>query len=163
CANIANLMLVRADARRQEFAVRAALGAVPARIARELLVESFVVALAGSVVGLGLAYGALKVLVAFGATDLPRLDDISVSRPVLSFHVVGPVAAALAVGSITAFKHALRVDAPKASGERGPTGSQQRSATRDALVIAQVALALVLVVSAGLMIRSFQALRDVDP
>ena len=163
CANIANLMLVRADARRQEFAVRAALGAVPARIARELLVESLVVATAGSVIGLVLAYGALKVLVAFGPSNLPRLEEISVSMPVLAFTVAVSIAAALTVGSITAFKHAIHIDAPKASGARGSTGSHERSATRNTLVVAQVALALVLVVSAGLMIRSFQALRDVEP
>src|SRR4029453_4817504 len=77
-ANIANLMLVRADARRQEFAVRAALGAVPARIARELVVESLVLGAVGSVLGLGLSYVGVQALVAIGPTNLPRLDEIAV-------------------------------------------------------------------------------------
>ena len=85
CANIANLMLVRSDARRHEFAVRAALGAVPARIASELLVESLVLGAAGSVLGLGLAYVGVQFLVAIGPSDLPRLEEIAVYAPVLVF------------------------------------------------------------------------------
>ena len=87
CANIANLMLVRADARRPEFAVRAALGAMPRRIARELLVESLVLGAAGSVLGLVLAYAGLRALVAIGPSDLPRLQEIAVYPPVLAFSV----------------------------------------------------------------------------
>jgi cell division protein FtsX len=163
CANIANLMLVRADARRQEFAVRAALGAVPARIARELLVESLVLGVAGSVLGLVLAYFALQVVVAIGPSDLPRLEEISLHPPVLAFTVALSLASALLFGSITALKHALRIDAPVIGTMRGASASRERHATRSALVVVQVALALVLVVSAALMIRTFQALRDVDP
>ena len=163
CANIANLMLVRADARRQEFAVRAALGAVPARIARELLVESFVLGAAGGVLGLVLAYVGLQVLVAIGPSNLPRLQEISVYPPVLAFTVAVSLASTLVFGSITAFKHALHIDTPKTLAARGASASRERSATRSALVVVQVALALVLVVSAALMIRTFQALRDVDP
>ena len=161
CANIANLMLVRADARRQEFAVRAALGAVPARIARELLVESFVIGVAGSVVGLALAYIGLRVLVAIGPSDLPRLQEISVYAPVLAFSVAVSLASTLMFGSITALKQALDIDAPMGVA-RGSSPSYERSRTRSALVVVQVALALALVVSAALMIRTFQALRDVD-
>jgi predicted permease len=87
CANIANLMLVRADARRQEFAVRAALGAVPARIAQELLVESLVIGAVGGALGLVLAYAGLEALVAIGPSNLPRLEEISVHSPVLAFTV----------------------------------------------------------------------------
>ncbi|HUF74011.1 MAG TPA: ABC transporter permease [Gammaproteobacteria bacterium] len=163
CANIANLMLVRADARRQEIAVRAALGAAPARIARELLVESLVIGVAGSLLGLVIAYGGLKLLVAIGPANLPRLHEISLSAPVLAFTVVVSLGAALAFGSVTALKLAMSIDAPKTSAARGSSASRERSATRNTLVVVQVALALMLVVSAGLMIRSFQALRDVDP
>jgi predicted permease len=163
CANIANLMLVRADARRQEFAVRAALGAVPARIARELLVESLVLGVAGSVLGLMLAYFGLQVLVAIGPSDLPRLEEISVHPPVLAFTVALSLASALLFGSITALKHALHIDTPVTGATHGASASRERNATRNALVVVQVALALVLVVSAALMIRTFQALRDVDP
>ena len=163
CANIANLLLVRADARRQELAVRAALGAVPARIARELLAESFALGAVGSVLGLVLAYAALQVLVANGPSNLPRLQEISIYPPVLAFTVVVSVASTLLFGSITALKHALRIDMPAIGAARGSSASRERSRTRGALVVAQVALAVVLVVSAALMIRTFQALRDVDP
>ena len=163
CANIANLMLVRADARRPEFAVRAALGAMPARIARELLVESLVLGAAGSVVGLVLAYAGLRALVAIGPSDLPRLQEIAVYPPVLAFSVAISLASALVFGSITALKHALHIDKPMMGTARGSSASRERSATRNTLVVVQVALAVVLVVSAALMIRTSQALRDVDP
>jgi putative ABC transport system permease protein len=163
CANIANLMLVRADARRPEFAVRAALGAMPARIARELLVESLVLGAAGSLVGLALAYAGLRALVAIGPSDLPRLQEIAVYPPVLAFSVGISLAAALVFGSITALKHALHTDKSNTFTARGSSASRERSATRNTLVVVQVALAVVLVVSAALMIRTSQALRDVDP
>ena len=163
CANIANLMLVRADARRQEFAVRAALGAVPARIARALLSESLLLGAAGSVLGLLLAYVGLQGLVAIGPSNLPRLQEIAVYPPVLGFTVAVSLASTLLFGSITALKHALHIDAPVIGTARGSSASRERNAARNTLVIVQVALALVLVVSAALMIRTFQALRDVDP
>jgi predicted permease len=163
CANIANLMLVRADARRQEFTVRAALGAVPARIARELLVESVCIGAAGSVLGLGVAYLGLQVLVAIGPSNLPRLQEISVYPPVLVFTVAVSLASTLMFGSITALKHAGHIDNPMLGAARGSSAGRERNRTRSAFVVVQVALALVLVVSAVLMIRTFQALRDVDP
>jgi predicted permease len=162
CANIANLMLVRADARRQEFAVRAALGANTARIAREILVESLVVGAAGGVLGLVLAYAGLEALVAIGPSNLPRLQEIAIHPAVLAFAGTASLASTLLFGSITALKAALRIEA-LGSGSRGSSASKQRSVTRNTLVVVQVALALVLVVSAALMIRTFQALRDVEP
>jgi putative ABC transport system permease protein len=163
CANIANLMLVRADARRQEFVVRAALGAGSARIARALLVESLSIGAAGSVFGLVLAYLGLQVLVAIGPSNLPRLQEIALYLPVLAFTIAVSLAATLVFGSITALKAALHIGTPMTLGARGSTASRERNATRNGLVVVQVALALVLVVSAALMIRTFQALRDVDP
>jgi putative ABC transport system permease protein len=163
CANIANLTLVRADGRRQELAVRAALGAVPARIARALLAESFVLGAAGSVIGLALAYAGVQLLVANGPSNLPRLQEISVYPPVLAFTVIISLASTLLFGSITALKHARNVDMSAIGAARRASAGRERSRTRSALVVAQVALAVVLVVSAGLMIRTFQALRDVDP
>lgn len=163
CANIANLMLVRADARRHEFAVRAALGAVPARIARELLVESLCIGAAGSVLGLMLAYVAVQGLTAIGPPDLPRLQEITVYPPVLAFTVVLSLASALVFGTITACKHARHIGPPLGGAARGATASRERNTARNGLVVVQVALALVLVVSAALMIRTFQALHDVDP
>jgi predicted permease len=163
CANIANLMLVRADSRRGEFAVRAVLGALPTRIARELLVESSVIAAAGTALGLVLAYVGLQVLVANGPTDLPRLHEIAVHPPVLAFTVAMSLVSTLVFGSITVLKVALQIDAPMTAASRGASASRKRTAARNTLVVVQIALALVLVVSATLMIRTFQALRDVDP
>jgi predicted permease len=163
CANIANLMLVRADSRRQELAVRAALGAGPARIARELLVESLMIGAIGGVLGLLLAYLGLQALVSMGPSNLPRLQEIGVYAPVLAFTVGVSLASTLVFGSITALKSALHIDTSSTFAARGASASRQRSVTRSALVVVQVALALVLVVSAALMIRTFQSLRDVAP
>jgi predicted permease len=162
CANVANLMLVRADARRQEFAVRAALGAGRGHIAKELLVESTVLGALGGALGLVLAYVGLRLLVAFGPTSLPRLQEISVDPSVLAFVIVASLVSSLLLGSIPAFKHAAQSAAPL-SAARGATASRERHRARNALVVAQVALALVLIVCSGLMFRTFSALRDVDP
>ncbi len=162
CANVANLMLVRADARRQEFAVRAALGAGRGRIAKELLVESTVLGALGGAAGLVLAYLGLRLLVAFGPTNLPRLQEISIDPSVLAFVIVASLLSSLLLGSIPAFKHAAQSAAPL-SAARGATASRERHRARNALVVAQVALALVLIVCSGLMVRTFSALRDVDP
>jgi predicted permease len=158
CANVANLMLVRADARRQEFAVRAALGAGRGRIAKELLVESTVLGALGGAAGLVLASVGLHLLVAFGPTSLPRLQEISIDPSVLAFVVIVSLVSSLLLGSIPAFKHAAPL-----SAARGATASRERHRARNVLVVAQVALALVLIVCSGLMLRTFSALRDVDP
>jgi len=163
CANIANLMLVRADARRPELAMRAALGARPARIARELLVESLCLGAAGCAVGLALAYAGLELLVAIAPSNLPRLQEIAVHPPVLAFTIAVSLATTLLFGSFAALKTALHIDAPATVAARGASASRDRNRTRSALVVVQVALALVLVVSSALMIRTFEALRDVDP
>jgi len=163
CANIANLMLVRADARRHELAVRAALGAAPLRIARELFVESLVIGAAGGALGLAVAYVGLEALVAIGPANLPRLAEIAVHPPVLTFTLAVALASTLVFGSITALKSALHGGARAISPARGATATRERSATRSVLVVVQVALALVLVVSAALMIRTFATLRAIDP
>ena len=163
CANIANLMLVRADARRQEFAIRSALGAVPARLARELFAESLVIAALGGALGLALAYLGLQVLVSLGPTNLPRLSEIAVYPPVLLFTAAVALASTVVFGSITALKHAVHGDAGALGASRGASAGRERARARNTLVVVQVALALVLVVSALLMIRTFAALRNVDP
>jgi predicted permease len=162
CANVANLMLVRADARRPELAVRVALGARPARIARELLTESLVLGAAGSLLGMALAYAGLRALVAMGPSSLPRLQEIGVYAPVLAVAAGLSLISALAFGAITAMKSVRSVDAPLTGNARGSSATHERAVTRSTLVVVQVALAVVLVVSAALMIRTFQALRDVD-
>src|SRR5215471_776682 len=164
CANVANLLLVRAERRQQELAVRAALGAGWGRIARALLVESVVLGLLGGALGLGLAYVGLRALVANGPATLPRLAEIGLDSRSLLFTLILSWCAALLFGLIPALKyagpqiaHALR------GGGRGSTDGRDRHRVRNALVIGQVALALVLLVSAGLMIRTSRALRLVDP
>ena len=159
CANIANLLLVRADARRQEFGIRSALGATHAQIAKVLLVESLVLGALGGVLGLTIAYLGLHALVAMGPNSLPRLDEIGVDRAVLVFATAASLVSSLLFGSLPAWKHASNLVA----NTRGATASRDRHRTRSVLVVVQVALALVLLVSSGLMIRTFQALRDVDP
>jgi predicted permease len=163
CANIANLMLVRADARRQELAVRAALGAGRVRIARGLLVEGLVVGAVGGAIGLVVAYAGLKVLVELGPRNLPRLDEVGIYPPVLAFTVVVSLASTLVFGAIAALKHAVHLDMSAIAGARGATTGRERNATRSVLVVVQVALAFILVVSAVLMVRTFVALRDVHP
>jgi predicted permease len=113
--------------------------------------------------GLALASVGLQGLVAIGPSNLPRLQEIAVYPPVLGFTVAVSLASTLLFGSITALKHALHIDTPVVGTTRGSSASRERNAARNTLVVVQVALALVLVVSAALMIRTFQALRDVDP
>jgi predicted permease len=164
CANVANLLLVRAESRQQELAIRAALGAGSRRIARELLLESVTLGVMGGIAGLGLAFGALRLLVALAPGNLPRLDDITIDLPVLVFTLVISVAAGLLFGAIPVFKYAgAQLHSALRGGGRTATGSKERHRARSVLVIAQVALALVLLVSSGLMIRTFQALKDVHP
>ena len=164
CANVANLLLVRAESRQQELAIRAALGAGSRRIARELLLESVTLGVLGGIVGLGLAYGALRLLVALAPGNLPRLEDIALDIPVLIFTLIMSVTAGLVFGAIPVFKYAgAQLGGALRGGGRTATASKDRHRARSVLVIAQVALALVLLVSSGLMIRTFQALKDVQP
>ena len=161
CANVANLMLVRADGRRRELAVRAALGAGGLRIARQLLVETLLLSVLGGVAGLALTLGALRALVAIAPVNLPRLADISIDPAVLGFALGVSLLSGLLFGAIPMLKHARpRLDALGAGGERM---SRERQRSQQLLVTAQMALALMLLVGAGLMIRSFQTLRNTDP
>ena len=106
CANLANLLLVRAQARRQELAVRAALGAGWARIARELLVESVTLGALGGALGLGIAYAGLRLLVIYGPANLPRLQDISIDPRVLAFAIACSLGSSVLFGLIPVFKYA---------------------------------------------------------
>jgi len=164
CANVANLLLVRAEARQQEFAIRAALGAGWARIVRELLLESVLLGLIGGVLGVALAYEGLRLLVAMGPANLPRLNEISLDARALAFTVVLSLLSGLLFGLIPALKYAgPRISVALRSAGRTASVSRERHRARNVLVVAQVAMALVLLVSAGLMIRTFQALRTVEP
>ncbi|SPF38488.1 conserved membrane hypothetical protein [Candidatus Sulfopaludibacter sp. SbA4] len=160
CANVANLVLVRAQSRRQEFAIRAALGAGWGRIARELLVESLTLGILGGALGVVLAYVGLRVLVAQGPDSLPRLAEISIDATTLAF----AVACSLGSGILFGLAAVLRSAIPgRIQSARGATQGAQQLRAQNALVVAQVALAFVLLVASGLMIRSFVALRAVTP
>jgi putative ABC transport system permease protein len=164
CANVANLLLVRAESRQQELAVRAALGAGWGRIAREMLFESLTLGVLGGVLGLGLAYGALRWLVAKGPQSLPRLGEIGIDPLVLAFTLAISLLAGFFFGLIPAFKYAApHVAAALRGSGRSMTQGRERHRARNTLVIVQVALALVLLIGSGLMIRTFQALRSVQP
>jgi predicted permease len=164
CANVANLLLVRIEARQQELAVRAALGAGWARIVRGLLVESLLLGLLGGTVGVGLAYAGVQLLVVAGPATLPRLSEISLDARTMGFTVLISLLSSLVLGLIPAWKYAgPRVALALRSVGRTTSASRERYHARNVLVVAQVAMALVLLVSAGLMIRTFQELRSVDP
>jgi predicted permease len=164
CANVANLVLVRVEGRRQELAIRAALGARWIRIAAELLLESAILGLLGSVLGLGLAYGGLRILLAVAPSDLPRLHEVGIDGSVLLFTLGLAVLSSLLFGSIPIFKYAgARLSTGLREGARGLSQSREQHRARSVLVVAQVALALVLLICSGLMARTFVALTKVEP
>ena len=164
CTNVANLLLVRAESRQQELAIRAALGAGRGRIARELLTESVSLGLMGGVIAVGVAYAGLRLLTSIGPADLPRLSEVSLDIPALGFVLLLSILSGLLFGSIPVLKYA-RAKASTAIGSANRTASagRVRQRSRNVLVVAQVAMALVLLVSALLMIRTFAALRNVEP
>ncbi|MHB8501364.1 MAG: ABC transporter permease [Candidatus Acidiferrales bacterium] len=164
CANVANLLLVRIEGRSQELAVRSALGASPYRIAGELFLESFVLGLLGSAIGLGLAFTALRALVAMAPSGIPRINEIGINGPVLLFTFVVAILASILFGSIPIFKYAgVRLSTGIRQGGRANSQSREQHRARSVLVVVQVALALVLLICSGLMIRTFRALTHVDP
>ena len=164
CANVTNLLLVRVESRQQELAVRAALGAGWARIVRGLLVESVLLGLIGGALGVGVAYGGVRFLVASGPANLPRLSEISIDARTLGFVLSLSVLSGLLFGLIPALKYAgPRTALALRSAGRSISVSRERHRARNLLVISQMAIAVVLMVSAGLMIRTFLALRTVDP
>jgi putative ABC transport system permease protein len=163
CSNVANLLLARAAAREGEIVIRSALGAGRARIVRQLLTESLLLALLGGVAGMGLAAWALKLLVSSGPQDIPRLAEIGLDGVALAF----ALGTALATGVLFGLAPALqtsRTDLAAAIRE-GTRGSKGRGGTRarSVLVVVETALAVVLLAGAGLLIRSFLELQHVDP
>jgi predicted permease len=164
CANVANLLLVRVEGRRQELAIRAALGAGRARIAGELFFESIILGLSGSVLGLALAHGTLRVLVAMAPTGLPRIREIGIDARVLLFTLAASLFASIIFGSVSVFKYAgVRLNTSLREGARGMSQSRNQHRARNSLVVIQVALAAILLICSGLMIRTFQALTRVNP
>jgi predicted permease len=165
CANVANLLLARGSTRTQEVAVRAALGAGLGRLARQFIVENLVLTIGGAVIGIPVAYVLLRVLITTGPANIPRLGNAGLDT--------GVVLAALGVAAITGLVFALipvvqarRADVQaslRADGGRSGTGGREKRAVRSALVVAEVALAVMLVTGAALLMRSFWNLVQTDP
>jgi putative ABC transport system permease protein len=165
CANVTNLFLVRGESRQQEMAVRAALGAGSVRIVRALLVESVILGLMGGIVGMAIAFWGVKLLMAVGPANLPRLNEIAVDWRTLSFGLALSVLSGLLFGLIPALKYTSSRGAAlsRAIAGRTTSASRERHRARNFLVVGQIAMALVLLVCAGLMIRTFNAMRNVQP
>ncbi|MDQ3518616.1 MAG: ABC transporter permease, partial [Gemmatimonadota bacterium] len=164
CANVANLLLVRAAAREKELAIRSALGGGRGRLVRQLLTESVVLSTTGALAGLLLAWVGLRVLVAMLPPDMPRVSEIGIDARVLGFTAGLAVLTGLAFGLIPAIRSAgssllSSLSASGRSASRGP-GHQRVS---NGLVVAEIALSVVLVASAGLLVRSFVELNRIDP
>ncbi|HEX7236556.1 MAG TPA: ABC transporter permease [Gammaproteobacteria bacterium] len=164
CANVANLLLVRADVRQRELALRAALGAGRGRIVRSLLVESVLLGAVGGALGVGLAYAGLQLLAAFGPTSLPRSSEISLDWRTLAFTTALSLTSSVLFGLMPALKYTgTRIAATLGSLGRAASASRERHHARNVLIVAQLAIALVLLVSAGLMIRTFESIRTAEP
>lgn len=161
--NVANLMLARATVRRREISVRMALGATRKRILRQLLTESLVLSITGGVLGILLAWLAMRAFLAFGPGDLPRLEEVGINGTVLLFTVIVCVGSGVTFGLAPAFETS-RTSADEGLKETSRT-SPGASAHRlhNALVITEVAIALLLMIGSGLLVRSFVRLRAVDP
>ena len=164
CANAANLLLVRIEGRRQELAVRSALGAGWRQIAADMLFESTLLGVFGSLLGLGLAYAALRALVAIAPTGLPRINDIGIDATVLLFVLGVSLLVSMLCAAIPILKYAAaNSSAGLREGGRAASQSKEQHRARNVLVVVQVALALVLLICSGLMVRTFRAMMHVSP
>jgi predicted permease len=163
CANVANLFLVRAEGRQHEFTVRAALGADRGRLAGEMLSESVALAAAGGLLGVGLAYAGLRLLVVLAPANLPRLHDIGIGPASLLFTLVISFMAGTLLGAVPILRFGkVNLGVALREGGRALSDAKGRRQARNMLAVAQIAMALVLLTSAGLMLRTFQALQGVD-
>ena len=164
CANVANLLLAQASVRERELAIRSALGAARGRLIRQFLTEAFLLSLAGGGLGVLGALGGVAGLVALAPDNLPRLDSVSISIPVLVFAFLLSTAVAAGLGAFTAVR-ATSGDLRKGlvEGGRGQAGSQGSQRVGRVIVAAQIAITLVLVVGAGLFGRSLMKVLEVNP
>jgi putative ABC transport system permease protein len=163
CANVANLFLVRAESRQREVAVREALGAGRRAIAGFYFAETLVIAAAGGALGFVLALGGVRLLVAFGPANLPRLHEVRIDAPAIPFTMLVSAAAALALAAAPLLRRRGGPARTLHESGRGNTATGGRLRVRNVLMGAQVALALVLLVASGLLMKSFQRMRAVDP
>jgi len=163
CANVANLLLARAEARHRELAIRSALGAGRTRIVRQLLAESLLLATAGAALGLALAAAGLRALIAFSPPNVPRLDAIGMDGRVVAFTAAIAVLTSLVFGLVPALQASGTTTQEMLNeGGRGASAGVRRQRVRRTLVVTEVALAMVLVVGAGLLIKSFARLMGID-
>ena len=162
CANVANLLLARSTGRAREFAIRAALGASPARVIRQLLTESVLLGIAGGCIGLILAKLGVRVLVEALAGSLPRSEEIALDGHVLFYTLGISVLTGIVFGLIPALKM-LGPDTHETLKEGGRGSSGARHRTQSVFVVVEMAMAVVLLISAGLMIRTLSALGNVNP
>jgi putative ABC transport system permease protein len=164
CVNVANLLLARGAARRKELAIRVAVGASGRRILRQLLVESVLLALLAAAAGVAFASATIRLVTAYGPDSVPRLDEVSLDPVVLLFAVASALVCALIFGIVPALASAKeRGDSILAETSRGNTGSVGRHRLRGVLTVVEVGLSVALLVGAGLLLRSFALLQDVDP
>lgn len=163
CVNVANLLLVRGDARLREIAVRTAMGASPRRLVRQLFTEGLVLAVVGAILGLALAAGGLRVLIAVDPTSLPPLAPVRLDAAIVLFTLALAVVITLLFGLAPAVRtlHVNLVEALREGGQQATLGGG-RQRLRGVLVVAEVALAVILVIGAGLMIRSLSELGRID-
>jgi len=162
CANVANLLLARATRRQRELALRAAIGAGRGRIIRQLITESAVLATAGGALGLAAAHGGLSLLIRFRPAELPRLDAVHVDARVLGFTLIVTLITVVLFGLPPAIR-ASRVDLNSALKDGGGGSVAQGGRARELLIISEVALAMILLIGATLMIKSFSRLTGLDP
>ena len=164
CANVAGLLLARAATRQKEISIRSAVGAQPMRIIRQLLTESLVLSLGGAILGLGLAYGAVKLILGLGGANIPRLGDVGLNIPVLLFALGSCVVSSILFGLVPALQ-AARPDLNKCLRDegRGASAGASKSRIYRILVVAEVSSAVILVIGAGLLLRSVDHLLRVDP
>jgi putative ABC transport system permease protein len=164
CGNVVNLLLARGTGRQRELAIRAAMGATRGRLARQLMFESSGIAVLAAAIGLAISYAAVRVLVALGPDSVPRLDEVSIDGRVLAFALLVALATTAAFGLAPAIQ-AARQDPQDAlrTESRGSTSGAGSRRLRAALTVAEVALSVALLIGAGLLIRSFARLQQVNP
>jgi predicted lysophospholipase L1 biosynthesis ABC-type transport system permease subunit len=163
CVNIANLLLARATGRRRELAIRSSLGATAGRLVRQMLVESLLLSFLGGVFGIVLAYGAIRLIVAYAPVDLPRIDEVHLDARVLLFTVAISIFTGLLCGILPAWRFST-TDPQEAmkSGARGTTAGRASGHLRSLLVGVETGLSAMCLIAGGLLLHSFVKLLNVD-